>query len=309
MRVDNIVYHQRVKIALDFLEMLAALVAEIVEHNGRALGYLRADVALAVENTHRVALEPVEAGAAQLVFILLKICLERLVILGAAGRAADRVYLERQVLDSEESEYFGGEGDYLGIGGGSRSAEDLNAELVELPVSAGLRLLVAIARGYIAGLLRQGLVEKPVLQECARSARSALGSERYRTSALVEESIHLLLHDIGGVADAAGKQLRMLEHGSANLLEAETRGYIEQGIFKKAVFIARRGQHILSALDSFRKKSHVFVPSIKTLNPAVGGMSEKAPEKSARREIPPGRVKAYFGLTISRQSRSPRARL
>ena len=44
-------------------------------------------------------------------------------------------------------------------------------------------------------------------------------------------------------SDAAGKQLRMLEHGSANLLEAETRGYIEQGIFKKAVFIARRGQH------------------------------------------------------------------
>ena len=74
MRVDNIVYHQRVKIALDFLEMLAALVAEIVEHNGRALGYLRADWALAVENTHEVALEPVEAGAAQLVFILLKIC-------------------------------------------------------------------------------------------------------------------------------------------------------------------------------------------------------------------------------------------
>lgn len=132
MRVDNIVYHQRVKIALDFLEMLAALVAEIVEHDGRALGYLRADGALAVENTHRVALEPVEAGAAQLVFVLLKICLERLVILGAAGRAADRVYLERQVLDSEESEYFGGEGDYLRIGGGSRSAEDLNAELVEL---------------------------------------------------------------------------------------------------------------------------------------------------------------------------------
>ncbi len=90
-------------------------------------------------------------------------------ILGAAGRAADRVYLERQVFDSEESEYFGGEGNYLGIGGGSRSAKDLNAELVELPVSAGLRLLVAIARGYIAGLLRQGLVESP----CSRNARAA----------------------------------------------------------------------------------------------------------------------------------------
>lgn len=40
-------------------------------------------------------------------------------ILGAAGRAADRVYLERQVLDSEESEYLGGEGDYLASAAGA----------------------------------------------------------------------------------------------------------------------------------------------------------------------------------------------
>ena len=214
-------------------------------------------------------------------------------VLGAAGRAADGVYLERQIFNAQESEYLGGKGDYLRVRGGCGSAENLNAELVKFPVSAGLRLLVAVARGYIAGLLRQGLVEKPVLKKSARRARSPLGAQGYRASAFVEKSVHLLLHDIGGVSDAAGKQLRMLEHGSAYLLEAEAGGYIEQCIFEKAVFMARRGQHILRALDGLCKKSHVFVPSIKTLNPAVGGMSEKSSLKSRRRECRRGGLSLF----------------
>lgn len=216
-------------------------------------------------------------------------------VLGTAGRAADGVYLERQIFNAQESEYLGGKGDYLRVRGGCGSAENLNAKLVKFPVSAGLRLLVAVARGYIAGLLRQGLVEKPVLKKSARRARSPLGAQSYRASALVEKSVHLLLHDIGGVSDAAGEQLRMLEHGSAYLLEAEAGGYIEQCIFEKAVFIARRGQHILRTLDGLCKKSHVFVPSIKTLNPAVGGMSEKSSLKSRPAGIPPGRVELISG--------------
>ena len=49
-------------------------------------------------------------------------------------------------------------------------------------------------------------------------ARRSLGLQRYRAVALILEGVHLLIHYVGCVANAAQKQLGVLKNGRANLL-------------------------------------------------------------------------------------------
>ena len=46
----------------------------------------------------------------------------------------------------------------------------------------------------------------------------ALGAEGTAAFAAIEEGVHLLAHHIGGLTDAAAKQLGDLQHGRADLL-------------------------------------------------------------------------------------------
>lgn len=183
-------------------------------------------------------------------------------VLGAAGRAADGVYLERQIFNAQESEYLGGKGDYLRVRGGCWSAENLNAELVKFSVSAGLRLLVAVARGYIAGLLRQGLVEKPVLQECARAPAVPSGRRVIERPPL-SRKVYISFCTTSVVSPTPRENSSVCSNTGVRISLKPKRAAISSSVFRETVFIARRGQHILRTLDGLCKKSHVFVPSIK----------------------------------------------
>ena len=54
----------------------------------------------------------------------------------------------------------------------------------------------------------------------AADRRGALGPQRQRAAAAVVEAVHLLLHDVGGLADAAGEQLGGLEVGRLDAVVA-----------------------------------------------------------------------------------------
>ncbi|MPM61884.1 hypothetical protein SDC9_108747 [bioreactor metagenome] len=58
---------------------------------------------------------------------------------------------------------------------------------------------------------RLRFAEEVVFHEHADDPRRAFRLEGNRTLAFIEEGIHLLLHDIRRFADAAQKQLRMLD--------------------------------------------------------------------------------------------------
>ena len=101
--------------------------------------------------------------------------------------------------------------DELGVDGGIVGADRLRPDLPELPVAPGLRALVAEEARQVPELHRLGQLVHAVLDVGAADRRGALRPQRERAPAAVLERVHLLLDDVGGLADAAREQLGPLE--------------------------------------------------------------------------------------------------
>ena len=103
---------------------------------------------------------------------------------------------------------------------GRRHAEELDADLPELPVPAGLRLLVAELRPGVPEPDRPGPVLEPVFDERPHDARRVLRPQRQRAALAVREGVHLLVDDVRRLADRAREELRRLEDRRADLAVA-----------------------------------------------------------------------------------------
>ena len=121
--------------------------------------------------------------------------------------------------------------DHLRVSGKILCAVALHTELMELPESARLRLFIAIAGGQIIRLDGQGIVVQPMLEECPRRTGCSLGTQGDAVAALGQEGVHLLLHDIGGIADAALKKVGVLEHRRPHFLIAECPCLVAEQLF------------------------------------------------------------------------------
>ena len=264
---DGRVYRERnphgAQEGLYLFKVGAAVVAQIIEHLGRVLRDRGADGAFAVENAHRVAVEPLLTRPAELILAALKVIMQRLVILLAAVLAADRIELQLEIVHAEEREQLVREGDRLGVCRGRRRAEAFDAELMELAQAARLRLLVAVAARQIAKLLRHRLIIQAVLEEGAHNARRPLGAQRDRAVALVEKGVHLFLDDVGRIADAALEQLGVFKHRRPDLTEAVVAGDLERRTFQKLDLVALLRQHVLCALDGFGDQRHRLKPPLR----------------------------------------------
>ncbi len=98
--------------------------------------------------------------------------------------------------------------DHLDVGHRVVGAEDLDAELVVLTEAAGLGALVAEHRRRVPGLERR---HRGVLHKGAHDRGRALGTKGDVAPAPILELVHLLRDDVGRVARAAPKDLRVLE--------------------------------------------------------------------------------------------------
>lgn len=79
-------------------EVFPAIIAKIIKYHGSVLLEAAAYLALAVEQSHRIAVKSFEAGAAKLILILRIIFLQCLVVFRTALRTAYAVYLKAYVL-------------------------------------------------------------------------------------------------------------------------------------------------------------------------------------------------------------------
>ena len=108
--------------------------------------------------------------------------------------------------------------------GGGR-ADDLGADLPELPVAALLRALAAELRADVVELLQLAGLAQLVLDVGADHAGGVFGAQgqglglfRLRAGAVLP-GVHLLGDDVGFLAHAAGKKGRVFKDGRANLAE------------------------------------------------------------------------------------------
>ncbi len=127
-------------------------------------------------------------------------------VVGAVLGVAERGQVQHRLRQAERAVRLVGEGDELGVERRVVGAERLGADLGELPLAAGLRLLVAEHRPGVPELHRQRAALEAGVERRPDRAHGALGPQRERALAAVGEGEHLLAHDVGGLADAAGEQ-------------------------------------------------------------------------------------------------------
>ncbi len=203
----------------DLLVVLLARLAQVVAQHGGADELLLHVLALVVEHAQRVDLDPATGVLVQVQ--VAQEGLEGVPVGGAALLVAERVQQQAEVLQAERLVGVDGQDDQLGVQGRVLGADGLGTDLREVAVAAGLGTLVAVVRagvpeldGEVARLVEVGL------ERGAQHGGGALGAQRELLLAALGEGVHLLGDDVGGLADAAGEQLDLLEAGGFDVAVA-----------------------------------------------------------------------------------------
>ena len=147
--------------------------------------------------------------------------------------------------------------DLLGVDVGARESQRLDVELVELPVAAFLRALVAEHRAAGPHALRP-LVGERMLDRGADDAGGRLGTQRQALAVeLVLERVHLVFDDVGRIADAADEQRRRLDDRHAHVPVAVLREHGARGVLEALPERRVVGQHVVHAADRVERRRHL----------------------------------------------------
>ena len=101
-----------------------------------------------------------------------------------------------------------------------------------------------------------------VLEEGARRACRALGTQGDAVAALRQEGVHLLLDDVGGVADAALKEVGVFKNGGSQLAVAEGARFLAEELLQKLPAVAVAREDVLRAARFLGDQSHCIKPFI-----------------------------------------------
>ncbi len=152
--------------------------------------------------------------------------------------------------------------DELGIEGGAQAPYGLSVYLVELPQPPRLGPLIPEHGPDGVELGDGGLLVEVVLDVGPDDRCRGLGPQGYALTSLILEGIHLLLHDVRGLPDAAGEELRPLEYGDLYLAVAVAVKRAAGGLLGPLPVLDLPGQHVLDPPDSrhFLARGHHPLP-------------------------------------------------
>ena len=227
-RVDDVRHAERVQVGQHGVEVLLGDVGEVVEQHRRVGRHGPHRGPLVVEHPQRIDLG---APAGLVVEVEPKQeLLQEFPVLRAAAVVAQRRDLEAEPVQPQRAEAGVGDGDHLGVQRRIVDTDRLHADLLQLPITAGLRTLVAEKRPRITEFDRQRAAVQAVLDHRAHHPGGALGPQRDRAVAAVGEGVHLLGHHVGGFADAAGEQGGVFEDGQFDVAVAGPPGGAQQPV-------------------------------------------------------------------------------
>lgn len=160
------------------------------------------------------------------------------------------------VLQTKLAQQAAAQQDDLGVHIRAVEAQGLHTHLMELAVAALLRLLAA-EHGTEVVETAARVAQKAVLDHGAHHARGHLGAQGQMLGlavlvGTVLEGVHLLLDDIGHLADAAHEQGRGLDDGRAHILVAVALQHAAHLAFQPFPARRLRRQDVVHALHSLQ---------------------------------------------------------
>jgi hypothetical protein len=185
------------------------------EHKGLASFHL------AVKDPEGIGFSPSPAIRAQGRLFVEKVGSQFVPETGPALRASQRIDLKGKTAQTDRLDEVHAKDDDFRIRLGTRVSEDLRIDLVELPEAALLGPFVPEHGPDGKELLNGVVFIKTVLDVGPDQGSRGFRPEAHALSLAVREGIHLLGHNIGFFADAPAEELRQLEKGGHDLLEAE----------------------------------------------------------------------------------------
>ena len=201
------------------LEMRLRLGVQRPEHGRRAGDQPLHLGVLAVENAQRVAVQAPPAVLVERRLVRAEIRDQLLAVGRANRRRAERIHQELDARQSEPAQEPRRQQNDFRIDVRPLESERLGVDLVELTVASRLRPLAPEHRAH-APHAQAPLAQQAVRDHRARDPRGRLGTQSDVILALIDEAEHLLLDDVGEVADRALEQLRLLDDGYAEFLVA-----------------------------------------------------------------------------------------
>jgi hypothetical protein len=220
-RVDRVRQADRIEHGAHGIEVRQRLRTEEVHQLGRRLDQRLHRRVLAVEDAQRVRVQPPLRLFVQHGGVRFEVGDQRRPVRVALGRLAEAVELEPDVftlLQPELAQQRAREQDLLGVHIGADEAERFDVQLVELAIAALLRPLVAEHRTHRPQAQRP-VVQRVVLDHRAHDAGGRLGPQGQPVAVhRVLEGIHLLLDDVGDLAQAAHEQRRGLDDRGQQVL-------------------------------------------------------------------------------------------
>ncbi len=154
------------------------------------------------------------------------------------------------LIDAEDFPEARQHHDQFGIDVRSRKAHRLDVDLMELPVAPALRPLVAEHGAYGPQPARR-LVGKVVLDDRTHHTGGELGAEREVLAIqAILERVHLLLDDVGDLADALHEELGVLDDRRTDLLVAVAPQPVGHAGFEPLPQRRLAGEHVVHAPDT-----------------------------------------------------------
>src|ERR1700722_13096995 len=246
MRFDMILDAGAAQLRAQRLEVRARLRIEEIEQPRRSGDDALHVRILAVEYAQRIALQPTLAVLIERGLMGTEIGRELHAIGRARCRGAERIPQQLRAGQAEPPQQAGGKQNDLGIDIRALKSECLCVDLMELAVAPRLRPL-APEHGSHAPHAQAALAQQAVRDDCARDAGSRFGAQRDVVLALIDEAEHLLLDDVGKVADRAFEQLRLLDHGNAEFLVTIGCEDLARDLLQMLPGRDLRGQHVVYA--------------------------------------------------------------
>src|SRR3984957_6408098 len=246
MRFDMILDAGAAQLSAYGLEMRPRLRIEGVEQQRRSGDEALHVRILAFEYSQRIAPEPPFAVLIQRRLVGAEISGELIAIRRARCRGSQRIDQQFRARQAETPQQAGGQQNDFGIDIRSLESECFCVDLMKLAVAPRLRPFAPEHRTH-APHPQAALAQHAVRDDCPYDAGGRFGAQRDVILALIDEAEHLLLDDIGKIADRALEQLRLLDHRDAEFLVTVSGKYLSRDALQVLPGCDLRGQHIVHA--------------------------------------------------------------